>query len=77
MLLVDAAQGIEAQTLANLYLAMDADLHDHSGAQQDRPAQRATRRSTPRSSAGLVGCDPAEVLRVSAKTGDGVAAAAR
>ena len=40
VLLVDAAQGIEAQTLANLYLALDADLHDHPGAEQDRPAQR-------------------------------------
>ena len=40
VLLVDAAQGIEAQTLANLYLAMENDLHDHPGAQQDRPAGR-------------------------------------
>ena len=40
VLLVDAAQGIEAQTLANLYLALDADLHDHPGAEQDRPAER-------------------------------------
>ena len=40
VLLVDAAQGIEAQTLANLYLALDRDLHDHPGAQQDRPARR-------------------------------------
>ena len=41
VLLVDAAQGIEAQTLANLYLALENDLHDHPGAQQDRPAGRA------------------------------------
>ena len=41
VLLVDAAQGIEAQTLANLYLALEDDLHDHPGAQQDRPAGRA------------------------------------
>ncbi len=40
VLLVDAAQGIEAQTLANLYLALDRDLHDHPGAEQDRPARR-------------------------------------
>ena len=40
VLLVDAAQGIEAQTLANLYLALENDLHDHPGAQQDRPAGR-------------------------------------
>ena len=38
VLLVDAAQGIEAQTLANLYLALENDLHDHPGAEQDRPA---------------------------------------
>ena len=43
MLLVDAAQGIEAQTLANLYLALEKDLHDHPGAQQDRPARRRSR----------------------------------
>ena len=41
VLLVDAAQGIEAQTLANLYLALENDLHDHPGAEQDRPAGRA------------------------------------
>ena len=41
VLLVDAAQGIEAQTLANLYLAIENDLHDHPGPQQDRPAGRA------------------------------------
>ena len=72
MLLVDAAQGIEAQTLANLYLALDADLHvipvlnkiDLPSAQPDKYAAEL---------AGIIGCDPAEVLRVSAKTGEGVA----
>ena len=72
VLLVDAAQGIEAQTLANLYLAMGADLHiipvlnkiDLPGANPDKYAAEL---------AGLVGCDPDEVLRVSAKTGFGVA----
>ncbi|GAA1153944.1 translation elongation factor 4 [Nocardioides aquiterrae] len=71
ILLVDAAQGIEAQTLANLYLAMGADLHiipvlnkiDLPGANPDKYAAEL---------AGLVGCDPSEVLRVSAKTGLGV-----
>ena len=40
MLVVDAAQGIEAQTLANVYLALEHDLAIVPGDQQDRPAQR-------------------------------------
>jgi len=71
VLLVDAAQGIEAQTLANLYLAMENDLTvlpvlnkiDLPGAQPERYADEL---------AGLLGTDPDEVLRVSAKTGLGV-----
>lgn len=71
VLLVDAAQGIEAQTLANLYLAMGADLHiipvlnkiDLPSANPEKYAAEL---------AGLVGCDPSDVLRVSAKTGLGV-----
>src|SRR6185312_11136708 len=71
VLLVDAAQGIEAQTLANLYLALDADLKiipvlnkiDLPAAQPDRYAAELS---------GIIGFDPAEVLRVSAKTGEGV-----
>jgi GTP-binding protein LepA len=71
ILLVDAAQGIEAQTLANLYLALDADLHlipvlnkiDLPAAQPEKYAAEI---------AGIIGCDPADVLRVSAKTGEGV-----
>ncbi|WP_300081796.1 translation elongation factor 4 [Propioniciclava sp.] len=71
ILLVDAAQGIEAQTLANLYLAMGADLHiipvlnkiDLPSAQPDKYAEEL---------ANLVGCDPDEVFRVSGKTGEGV-----
>ena len=73
VLLVDAAQGIEAQTLANLYLALDADLHiipvlnkiDLPSAQPDRYAAEL---------AHIIGCDPDEVFRVSAKTGEGVEA---
>ncbi|WP_425308541.1 translation elongation factor 4 [Ammonicoccus fulvus] len=71
VLLVDAAQGIEAQTLANLYLAIDADLHiipvlnkiDLPSAQPEKYAAEI---------AGIIGCDPSEVLKVSAKTGEGV-----
>ncbi|TDD76504.1 elongation factor 4 [Actinomadura darangshiensis] len=71
VLLVDAAQGIEAQTLANLYLALEADLHlipvlnkiDLPAAQPEKYAEEL---------AGIIGCDPADVLRVSGKTGEGV-----
>jgi GTP-binding protein LepA len=73
ILLVDAAQGIEAQTLANLYLAMAADLHiipvlnkiDLPSAEPEKYAEEL---------AGIIGCDASEVLRVSAKTGEGVGA---
>jgi GTP-binding protein LepA len=72
ILLVDAAQGIEAQTLANLYLALGADLHlipvlnkiDLPAAQPEKYAAEL---------ANIIGCAPSDVLRVSAKTGDGVA----
>ena len=71
VLLVDAAQGIEAQTLANLYLALEADLHiipvlnkiDLPSAQPEKYAAEL---------AHIIGCDPSDVLRVSAKTGEGV-----
>src|SRR5215470_1100350 len=71
VLLVDAAQGIEAQTLANLYLALEADLRiipvlnkiDLPAAQPDRYAQEI---------ASIIGTDTDHVLRVSAKTGEGV-----
>src|SRR3954452_24210767 len=72
VLLVDSAQGIEAQTLANLYLALGADLHiipvlnkiDLPSANPEKYAQEL---------AHIIGCKPSEVLRVSAKTGEGVA----
>ncbi|MGD9990381.1 translation elongation factor 4 [Pseudonocardia sp.] len=71
ILLVDAAQGIEAQTLANLYLALEKDLTivpvlnkiDLPAADPDRYAAEI---------AHIVGCDASDVLRVSAKTGVGV-----
>jgi len=71
ILLIDAAQGIEAQTLANLYLALEADLHivpvlnkiDLPGAQPDKYALEIAK---------LVGCEPGDIFRVSAKTGMGV-----
>jgi len=71
ILLVDAAQGIEAQTLANLYLALENDLHiipvlnkiDLPAADPDRFAKEL---------ADLIGGKPEDVLRVSGKTGQGV-----
>jgi GTP-binding protein LepA len=72
VLLVDAAQGIEAQTLANLYLALDADLHVIPVLNKiDLPAAEPEKYAA--EIAGIIGCAPAEVLRVSAKTGEGVA----
>src|SRR3712207_7871100 len=71
VLLVDAAQGIEAQTLANLYLAVEADLAivpvinkiDLPAAQPDRVAREIEQ---------VLGTPADEMLRVSAKTGEGV-----
>ncbi|HKX66787.1 MAG TPA: translation elongation factor 4 [Intrasporangium sp.] len=71
VLLVDAAQGIEAQTLANLYLAMENDLTiipvlnkiDLPAAQPEKYAEELAK---------LIGGDPADCLRVSGKTGEGV-----
>ncbi|MBI9001482.1 translation elongation factor 4 [Corynebacterium sp. CCM 9185] len=71
VLLVDAAQGIEAQTLANLYLAMENDLEiipvlnkiDLPAADPDKFAEEIGH---------IIGCEPEDVLRVSGKTGEGV-----
>ncbi|HEY9498575.1 MAG TPA: translation elongation factor 4 [Terrimesophilobacter sp.] len=71
ILLVDAAQGIEAQTLANLYLALDNDLEIIPVLNKiDLPA--ADPEKYARELAGLIGGDPDDVLRVSGKTGAGV-----
>ena len=72
ILLVDATQGIEAQTLANLYMALDNDLAiipvlnkiDLPSAQPEKYAEEL---------ASLIGVDPGECLAVSGKTGTGVA----
>ena len=71
ILVVDASQGIQAQTLSNLFLAMDAGLEiipilnkiDLPGAEPDRRAQEVS---------DLLGVDPDSILRVSAKTGVGI-----
>ncbi|MEU3736339.1 MULTISPECIES: translation elongation factor 4 [unclassified Streptomyces] len=73
VLLVDAAQGIEAQTLANLYLAMENDLKIVPVLNKiDLPAAQPEKFSE--ELANLIGCDPDDVLKVSAKTGMGVEA---
>jgi GTP-binding protein LepA len=71
VLLVDCAQGIEAQTLANLYLAMENNLTiipvlnkiDLPAAQPEKFAEELAK---------LIGCQPEDCLRVSGKTGEGV-----
>src|ERR1700704_1313327 len=71
LLVVDASQGVEAQTVANTYLAVDAGLElipvmnkvDLPGAEPERVAREIHE---------LLGDDPDEVLRISAKTGEGV-----
>ncbi len=71
ILLVDATQGIQAQTLANLYLALDQDLTiipvvnkiDLPNAYADGVRQEIVQ---------VLGCDPEDVLFISAKTGQGV-----
>jgi len=71
LLIVDASQGIEAQTLANTYLALENDLEiipilnkiDLPGAEPERRAEEIMH---------LIGCTPDEILHISAKTGQGV-----
>ncbi len=71
LLVVDAAQGVEAQTVANTYLAIENGLElipvinkvDLPGAEPDRVAAEI---------ADLLGGEPGEALRISAKTGEGV-----
>jgi GTP-binding protein LepA len=71
LLVVDAAQGVEAQTVANTYAAIEAGLElvpvlnkvDLPSAEPERVIGEIV---------DLIGCDPADVLRISAKTGEGV-----
>src|SRR5881409_3629591 len=71
ILLVDAAQGIEAQTLANFHLARDAGLRIVPAVNKIDLAQ-ADPEEVSRELAELVGCAPQDVLRISAKSGEGV-----
>jgi GTP-binding protein LepA len=71
LLIVDASQGVEAQTVANTYLAVDSGLEliptmnkvDLPGAEPERVGAEI---------AELIGEDPASIRRISAKTGEGV-----
>ncbi len=71
LLVVDASQGVEAQTVANTYLAVDSGLElipclnkiDLPGAEPERVAEEVSE---------LIGESPEDVRRISAKTGDGV-----
>ena len=71
LLVVDATQGIQAQTIANLYSALEHDLEiipvmnkiDMDSAMVDIVEDQMV---------DLLGCDPSEILRVSARTGEGV-----
>ncbi len=73
LLVVDATQGIQAQTIANLYSALEHDLEiipvmnkiDMDSAMVDIVEDQMV---------DLLGCDPSEILRVSARTGEGVSA---
>jgi GTP-binding protein LepA len=73
LLIVDAAQGVEAQTVANTYAAIEAGLElvpvlnklDLPSAEPERVAAEVC---------DLIGCEPEDVLRISAKTGEGVGA---
>ncbi|WP_311765823.1 MULTISPECIES: translation elongation factor 4 [unclassified Actinomyces] len=71
VLLVDAAQGVQAQTLANLYMAIEGDLTIIPVLNKiDLPAAEPEKHA--REIASIIGCEVEEVMQVSGKTGDGV-----
>ncbi len=71
LLLADAAQGVQAQTLANAYMAIEAGLEVIPALNKiDLPAAEPERVS--QELVGILGGDPGDVLRLSAKTGEGV-----
>jgi GTP-binding protein LepA len=72
ILVVDASQGIQAQTLANVYLALAADLKIIPVLNKiDLPAADVEKVTA--EVVSLLGCKPEEILKISAKTGEGVA----
>jgi GTP-binding protein LepA len=73
LLVVDATQGIEAQTISNLYLAIDADLEIIPVLNKiDLPSAATTKDKVRESIVDLIGCDESEVLEASAKDGIGI-----
>lgn len=73
LLVVDATQGVQAQTLANVYLAMAAELTIVPLINKiDLPAANVEKVAT--ELASLLGCPAADILRISAKTGEGIEA---
>jgi GTP-binding protein LepA len=73
VLVVDASQGIQAQTLANVYLALEADLTIIPVLNKiDLPAADVARVS--KEVINLLGCEESDILKISAKTGEGVQA---
>lgn len=71
LVLVDAAQGVEAQTVSNVYLAVENDLAIIPVINKiDLPNARAD--EVTRQIVHLIGCEPEEIIKVSAKTGEGV-----
>lgn len=71
ILVVDASQGMQAQTLANVYLALAADLKIIPVLNKiDLPA--ADVETVSKEIVSLLGCKPDEILKISAKTGQGV-----
>lgn len=71
VLVVDASQGIQAQTLANVYLAMEAELEIIPVLNKvDLPAADVSRVS--KEVVNLLGCEESEIIKISAKTGEGV-----
>ena len=72
ILVVDATQGVQAQTVANAYAAIDAEPGDHPRHQQDRSALAPSPTRSPRKSSRSSAFDAEDCILVSAKTGQGI-----
>ncbi len=73
ILVVDATQGVEAQTISNLYLALDADLEIIPVLNKiDLPSAETKLADVKRQVIDLIGCDEDEIIMISAKSGIGI-----